>query len=216
VLPRLAFLGVLLAISAALAACGSEDKSNSSSNKTDQAFLEGMVPHHEAAIEMADVAAQSAEQPETRALAGEITRNQRGEIEQMERIHKRLFDTEIVPDPAAHERLGLSAKDAGMDHNDLSELEDAKRVDRTFIDMMVPHHQGAIRMARVVLRDTNDAEIKRLAEKIIDMQAREITDMNEWRERWYGSPSPAGGVPRETPSKPEGEGTVSGGDHDGH
>jgi uncharacterized protein (DUF305 family) len=60
---------------------------------------------------------------------------------------------------------------------------------------MIPHHQGAILMAQVVLERGSDGEIQELAEAIIAAQSREIEQMNEWRERWYGARSPAGGVP---------------------
>ena len=63
--------------------------------------------------------------------------------------------------------------------------------------MMVPHHQGAIRMAQIELAEGNDEETKSLARAIIEAQSREITQMNEWRTEWYGSPSPAGGIPDE-------------------
>lgn len=72
-----------------------------------------------------------------------------------------------------------------------------KPFDRVFIDMMVPHHQGAIRMSRVELQSGEDNELMRIAGAIIGAQSSEIKEMNSWREDWYGSPSPAGGVPAE-------------------
>jgi hypothetical protein len=80
---------------------------------------------------------------------------------------------------------------------EMSMLEDAKRFDQMFIDMMVPHHQGAIRMARIELAEGNDSRLQEIATAIIDAQSREIEGMNEWRVKWCGSPSPAGGVPSE-------------------
>ena len=50
-------------------------------------------------------------------------------------------------------------------------------------------------MAQVELADGQDQEVKDLAQSVIDAQSREIEQMNQWREQWYGSPSPAGGVP---------------------
>jgi uncharacterized protein (DUF305 family) len=74
-------------------------------------------------------------------------------------------------------------------------LEGGKGFDRRFIDAMIPHHQGAIRMAHVMLADTDDAELEKLGKAIIDAQSEEIEEMNAWRKRWYGAKSPAGGVP---------------------
>jgi uncharacterized protein (DUF305 family) len=78
---------------------------------------------------------------------------------------------------------------------DVAALEKARPFDLTFIDTMIPHHQGAIRMARIELERGSDEELANLATAIIEAQSREIEEMNAWRERWYGSPSPAGGVP---------------------
>ena len=68
--------------------------------------------------------------------------------------------------------------------------------------MMVPHHQSAILMARIELAEGDDEEAQSLATAIIDAQSREIEAMNEWRTKWYGGPSPAGGVPEEGEPRP--------------
>nr|MBA2521754.1 DUF305 domain-containing protein [Solirubrobacterales bacterium] len=70
--------------------------------------------------------------------------------------------------------------------------------DRAFIDMMIPHHQGAIRMAQVELQQGSEPGLEQLATGIISAQTREIEAMNRWREKWYGAASPAGGVPEPT------------------
>jgi hypothetical protein len=50
-------------------------------------------------------------------------------------------------------------------------------VDRDFVDLMVPHHQGAIDMALAVLRYGRNAQIKRMAQEIIVTQQQEIATM---------------------------------------
>jgi uncharacterized protein (DUF305 family) len=59
--------------------------------------------------------------------------------------------------------------------------------DQQFIDMMVPHHQGAVAMARIALTRAQHPQIKRLAQSIVAAQQREIAQMKEWRKAWYGS-----------------------------
>jgi uncharacterized protein (DUF305 family) len=193
-----ALLITVLAIGACGGDDGSGDRSAAGGTAPDQAFLEAMIPHHESAVRMANVAKQRGQHGEIDALAVGIVAAQSQEIMQMERIHNRLFGSEITPDPGAHEQLGLSAKEAGMEHIDAAAvLERARPFDRAFIDEMVGHHQGAIRMARAVLSETRDVEIMALAERIDATQSQEITQMNDWRRAWYGAPSPAGGPPKE-------------------
>lgn len=204
---------LLLASAVALSACGddSEDSSDggaTAAQETDGAFIIEMTAHHEAAIEMAQIATERAEHPEVKQLAQSIITSQGSEIQEMETIHQRLFN-----EPAAgaeHGTLGLSEEAAGMTH-DMEALETAKPFDQVFIDMMIPHHQGAIRMARLELADGEDAELHTVASAIIAAQTAEIEQMNAWRQKWYGAPSPAGGVPAEgeessAPAEPPAEG----------
>ena len=211
----LALLVVAVA-TGSLVACGGDDEDDASgASATEEAFLKGMIPHHESAVEMAEIARERGGHREVKQLAEAIVEAQNAEIAQMEQIYKRLTGDEILPDPAAHEELGLSQGEAGMHEGGAAMLERASNFDKAFIDEMIPHHQGAIRQARIVLGETEDGELRELANAIVDAQSREIEQMNRWRERWYGSPSPAGGVPSEGEElPPSGEG---GGEHEsGH
>jgi uncharacterized protein (DUF305 family) len=200
-----------------LASCGGGDDEVTGSRPPDRdrAFLQAMVPHHESALEMAETARDLGEHPQVRRLASGIMRTQEGEIRRMRAIHERLFDEELRPDERAHERMGLSAVEAGMSH-DGEDMLDAGRApfDRAFIDAMVPHHQGAIRMARAALAHDGEPQIHSLAESIIAAQATEIEQMNAWRAAWYGAPSPAGGVP--AAKAPAGGDMSEGEEHGGH
>lgn len=193
--------GMLALLAALLVACGDSDDMSmddmaghdmdgitmTSEGVTDAGFVNDMTPHHESAIEMAEVAQRRAEHPEIARLADQIVDAQTSEIEELGQISDRLE----VSDDAT---LGLSMEAMGMEM-DAGSLETAEPFDQAFIDMMIPHHQGAIEMAQVELQDGNDAQTRKLAQRIIDAQTREIEEMNSWRTEWYGEPSPAGGVP---------------------
>ncbi len=59
--------------------------------------------------------------------------------------------------------------------------------DRQFIDMMVPHHEGAVEMAKIAQQRSQRSAIKQMADAIIRSQAAEISQMRQWRKAWYGS-----------------------------
>jgi len=59
--------------------------------------------------------------------------------------------------------------------------------DEQFIDMMAPHHMGAVAMAQIALTRAEHPELKTLANSIIASQNMEIGQMKQWRKAWYGS-----------------------------
>ena len=69
-------------------------------------------------------------------------------------------------------------------------MEMKTQVDRTFIEMMIPHHQGAVEMAKVAVKKAKSPEVKKLAESIIKDQNREIGQMRTWYKQWYGAEVP--------------------------
>jgi uncharacterized protein (DUF305 family) len=207
-------LAAALMAALAVAACGGDDTGGSgeAARDTERAFLEAMIPHHESAIEMARLAKRRAGHQQITELADAIIEAQSHEIRQIERIHRRLFGQKVLPNADAHQGLGLSATEAGMAHDDpAATLARARPFDRAFIDEMIGHHQGAIRMARVVREQTEDAELRSLATAIVSAQSAEIERMNRWRTAWYGAPSPSGDMPQE----PDGPGD-SDEEHEGH
>jgi uncharacterized protein (DUF305 family) len=211
----------LTAVAALTAACA-DSTGGPHAEETEQAFLAAMAPHHESAIAMAGVASNRAAHPRLKVLADGIVESQQAEIARIALIHMRLTGESLRANADAHQQLGLSAEQAGMMHGgseEVAELRRAKPFDRAFIDAMVPHHQGAIRMARAVLAVSEDAAVRRLAEGIVADQSREIGQMNRWRAAWYGGPSPAGGVPRSESAEEEqmdGSEREPGGGHEGH
>lgn len=56
--------------------------------------------------------------------------------------------------------------------------------DKAFLSEMIAHHQGAIEMARMALKDAEHPEIKRLARNIVSAQTTEIGEMQNWQKNW--------------------------------
>lgn len=65
-------------------------------------------------------------------------------------------------------------------------------IDRHFIEQMIPHHDGAIAMATLALKEAVRPEIKTLAEAVIRDQNREIGDMRGWYKDWFQIEVPNG------------------------
>lgn len=167
-----------LVVAAALFAggCGDENDSDSSAasaagNGVDRAFVAEMVPHHAAAVEMAQIATQRGRSAFVKELAKDIITSQGAEIATLRREDEGL-DTAGVELGS----LGVPEHMMGMDH-DVASLETATPFDKAFLTMMIPHHQGAIEMSDAELAEGEDPELRALARSIIDAQAREITAM---------------------------------------
>lgn len=173
-----ATMGVIVML---LAACGGDD-GNSGAEGTpsgaafDRAFIDSMVPHHESAIEMARAAKEAGlSQPDLVKVADDILANQQGEIDQMKEWRGEWFGSSTI-DPNGAAALGLSESDMGMQH-DADALLSSGDVNTDFAQMMITHHQGAIKMAKLAENDADHDELKELAEEIIDAQEREIRVM---------------------------------------
>ena len=146
---------------------------------SDKAFIDAMVPHHQGAIEMAEVALKNAEHEEIKELSRNIISTQEAEIEELKAIKEQEFGTSEVP-------MEMSAGEMQMmGMTDPDELANKDPFDKAFIDAMIPHHQSAIEMAQVAYRESDNPEIKALAEGIVDAQTREIAQMEGWRKQWY-------------------------------
>ena len=131
-------------------------------------FAEMMIPHHQQAIEMSDLALKNSTNPEILALAQEIKDAQAPEIEQMKSWGASSM---------AH--MG-HMMDGMLSDEEMSELAAARggEFDRLFLEGMIKHHEGAIDMADLVI-DSKNAEVAALANSIIEAQRAEIATMKE-------------------------------------
>jgi uncharacterized protein (DUF305 family) len=149
---------------------------------SDKAFIDAMVPHHQGAIAMAEVALKNAEHEEIKELSRNIISSQQSEIEELKSIKKEELGTSNVPMEMSQEQM----RGMGM-MMDPQQLSNREPFDKAFIDAMIPHHQSAIEVARVALENSDNPKIKELAQNIMSAQQREIEQMKKWRKQWYSS-----------------------------
>ncbi|MBI2355885.1 MAG: DUF305 domain-containing protein [Candidatus Doudnabacteria bacterium] len=172
-------LGVLLVM-------GARSTFNTAGNM-DRHFIEQMIPHHEDAITMANVALQKAGHQEIKDLARNIKKTQSEEIEWMEKWYQDWFGKEagLLPKAFAHsQRMTMQMGMMGND-SDLERLENAQPFDKAFIEEMIPHHQMAVMMAQMLKNSMVRPEMKQLADDIVRAQTEEIEQMRSWYGAWY-------------------------------
>lgn len=158
------------------------------SSNIDSHFIEQMIPHHDDAITMANLALNRAEHEEIKNLAQNIISAQTTENDQMRQWYKDWFNADLPENSL----LGIGAHHGmhgGMGGGDLDivDLSTADPFDKSFIEQMIPHHQMAIMMAQMLEASTTRPEMKKLAQDIIQAQASEIQQMRNWYVQWYGN-----------------------------
>lgn len=149
-------------------------------NDADVAFVQGMVPHHEQAIQMSELVIAKGDDPTVIALAEQINAAQGPEIDQM---NTWLDDWDI--DPAGSDGMdGMDGANGMMSDDEMDMMSEAMGadLDRMFLETMIRHHQGAIRMAEVELEEGSNADVLALAQGIIDGQQAEIDQMQSMLE----------------------------------
>ena len=162
-----------------LTACaGGTKRSELDRNAADIAFARDMIAHHEQAVEMSDLVGADAS-AEVMALARQIEAAQGPEIDRMNGWLDD-WDAEEMDDEMSHD-TGHGSMPGMMSRADLEALEQAsgETFDRSWLTMMIAHHEGAVEMARTEIADGKNAEAIALAEDIVSSQSDEITTMKE-------------------------------------
>ncbi len=155
----------------------STESTSSEANAADEAFVTGMLPHHEQAIEMSDVVLdKDGVDPRVLDLAQRIKDAQGPEIEQLQT----WLDDWGVEAEAGHGG-GHGAHGGMMSEEDMQALEDADGADasRLFLQQMIVHHEGAVEMAETEVAEGQHPEVVALAQQVIDAQAAEIAEMEQ-------------------------------------
>jgi uncharacterized protein (DUF305 family) len=149
------------------------------SGKADLDFVQDMIPHHQGAIDMANVVLKYGSDDEVKSLAQNVIKAQEREIAAMKDWLTNVEQSSLFVTPES-----AKANEAAMD----AMVEAMKQgytgnADADFITSMIPHHRGAIAMAKVALQYARDPDILRLAQEIVTAQEGEIAFMEDWLKR---------------------------------
>ena len=155
-------------------------------SQVDKQFIAMMLPHHEQAIEMADLALTRTKRPEIKQLAQTIKQDQTREIQQMRTWYKSWYGTEVVAMPMNGQQMPQNGSMQGI-KMDLAALKNAPNFDREFLRQMIFHHQMAIQMGQMDASRLTRPELRELAGSIVKTQTTEIGQMQKWYQTWYES-----------------------------
>ena len=144
---------------------------------SDAAFVDAMIPHHEGAVEMAQVAVKNADHEQIKHLSQNIISSQKAEIKDLEKLREDLNGPVMKMSPSDRSMMGMM--------EDPQQLADERPFDKAFIEHMIPHHESAIAMAQVALQKSKNSRIKGIAQDIVSAQKQEISEMKQWRKEWY-------------------------------
>lgn len=133
-------------------------------------FAEMMIPHHQQAIVMSEIALARSNNPEVRELANKIISAQSQEITLME----------SWIDEAGHGAHGGHSMSGMATEEELAKLDtlSSPEFDEMFLKLMIAHHEGALDMVHM-LDGTTNPDARQLAEDIVRVQQEEINLMKQ-------------------------------------
>lgn len=144
-------------------------------------FISGMVPHHAAAIEMAEsYLKHGGEHKQLKPLAQDIITAQREEITAMETMYQEIQASgEKNQEQAEAYRKAYDTMMQGHHTGHGLGSVSQPSIDAAFAEGMLMHHQMAVDMAKDILEYTEESQVLELARQIIDTQEEEIKIMQE-------------------------------------
>ena len=156
------------------------DEKADSSNLTgaDIMFLQMMIPHHQQAVDISNLALSKSKDPELLALATAIRDGQADEIVQMK---------QWLADAGASLDMGhsMGSSMGGMlNEQQLAALKNASgsTFDRLWLEGMTGHHDGALHMTQMI-EDASNPTIKKFGQDIVTLQTAQIEQMKEMLKR---------------------------------
>ena len=138
----------------------------------DYDFANTMVMHHQSAVDMAKEVISKGSNAEVKTMAQNIVTAQEAEIAQFKNITANYKMPEMKEESKeAHNELGETMEKMETKMKGMSKTGNA---DKDFLMMMIPHHESAVTMGEDELSHFKNLELKKMAQKIIEDQSKEI------------------------------------------
>lgn len=151
----------------------------------DEAYIAGMLAHHEGAVNMAEQAQAATGRDEIREFAGIIVSAQSQEIMQMKEWQKDWgYEVTMSGGHMSHSGAGMEMSGDMVEMMNKLEGLSGEAYDKEFLTQMTIHHQQAVEMSKYAEANAQHSEVKQLARSIIAAQAAEINQMKQWQKQW--------------------------------
>lgn len=149
-------------------------------------YVNRIIPHHEGALEMAEMVVDAAPHREVREAAARIIEDQKREIEQLTTFQREELGAEL-------DRDERQAMDHGM-MMPMHEDPGSESAEKLFLLMMREHHQTAVEMGEIVLERAESEALLDQARGMVESQRAEQEQFAEWLKEWYDveAPEPTG------------------------
>lgn len=160
-----------------------ESSPDAANQPYDLQFIDTMIQHHQASIVMAKMVLEKSQPAELKKFAQKIINQQEREIEQMEAWRDAWYPYKLDAINMDLPGMRESMKRMVGSEMDKMQIAEGEEFNDYFFDMMIPHQQGAVIMAKDALQKVQHPDLKNLGQEIIAAQEAEIKQMTEWREK---------------------------------
>ncbi len=146
-----------------------------------ESWARKMIPHHQGALDMSQVVLRDTQDAEIRRMAQKTVEMQARDIAELRRwLETRVGAAAGAAAPGGGGEPPFAPAEAKMKDAMMTAI--GATPDQTWTRKMIAHHQGALDMSQVVLRESQDAGIRRMAQKTIEMQTADIAELRAWLE----------------------------------
>lgn len=170
--------GGKLAMMQAMNAMGNKMNEMKMTGDFDLDFANMMILHHQSAIDMSEVEIAKGTDAQIRTIAQNIITAQSLEISQLQAFIKNYKIPEVKKtNQEMHNELGETMKDM-MDK--MNKMQMTGNTDKDFVMMMIVHHESTVKMAGDELSHGKQYEVKKMAQKMLEDQSKEINAFKTW------------------------------------